>query len=161
MGGTMVRVDAPLEVVPIFARGGSVIPEGQEMNYVGEKPLDPLTFYIHPDAEGRAAGTLYEDDGTSPAYKGGAYRRTTVSVAPSGKGFQITLGAPEGSYRTGPRNLLFVAPFAGTVAEVTLDGKRLAPSAAADGKSVGYHSGKGSVGVAIEDDGQTHQIIIK
>ena len=54
-GATMIRVDAPLEIVPLFIRGGSIIPEGPEMSYVGEKPFDPLSFYIHPDAQGRAA----------------------------------------------------------------------------------------------------------
>ena len=52
VGGTMIRVDAPLEVVPMFIRGGSIIPEGPEMNYVGEKPFDPITFYVHPDEKG-------------------------------------------------------------------------------------------------------------
>ncbi|HKR01067.1 MAG TPA: glycoside hydrolase family 31 protein, partial [Pyrinomonadaceae bacterium] len=75
-GSGMIRVDAPLESVPMFIRGGSIIPEGPEMNYVGEKPKDPVTFYIHPDDAGRAVTTLYEDDGTSPAYKSGVYRRT-------------------------------------------------------------------------------------
>jgi alpha-glucosidase len=31
-GGTMVRVDAPLETVPMFVRGGAKIPIGPEMN---------------------------------------------------------------------------------------------------------------------------------
>ncbi|HEX8847167.1 MAG TPA: TIM-barrel domain-containing protein [Pyrinomonadaceae bacterium] len=159
-GGTMVRVDAPLEVVPMFIRGGSIIPEGPEMNYVGERPFDPLSFYIHPDASGRAATTLYEDDGTSMAYRRGVYRRTRLSVAPSSKGFEITVGAAEGEYRPGRRKLLFVAPFDAAVREVTLDGKPLG-AGGSDGKSVGYHSGKGLVGIAIEDDGRQHRIVIK
>jgi hypothetical protein len=39
------------------------------MNYVGEKPTNPLTFMIYPDERGQAATALYEDDGVSPAYK--------------------------------------------------------------------------------------------
>jgi alpha-glucosidase len=159
-GGTMIRVDAPLEVVPLFMRGGSIIPEGPEMNHVGEKPFDPLTFYIHPDEQGRAATTLYEDDGTSPAYKRGISRRTRVTVSPSDKGFEITVGASEGSYQTGARKFLFVAPFDAPVREVTLDGKRLGQGGT-DGKSVGYHSGKGMIGIMIEDDGQQHRIVIR
>jgi alpha-glucosidase len=156
----MVRVDAPLEVVPMFIRGGSIIPEGPEMNYVGEKPFDPLTFYIHPDNQGRAATTLYEDDGTSPAYKRGVYRRTPVTVSTSDKGLEIAVGASEGSYQPGARKFLFVAPLDSTVREVTLDGKRLGPGGA-DDKTTGYHSGKGSVGIMIEDDGRQHRIIVR
>src|SRR5437868_13026195 len=95
-GGTMIRMDAPLEVVPVFIRGGSIIAEGPEMNYVGEKPFDPISFYIHPDAQGRAATMLYEDDGTSTAYKRGVSRRTRVSAISSEKGFEITVGAGVG-----------------------------------------------------------------
>jgi alpha-glucosidase len=160
IGGTMIRVDAPLEVVPMFIRGGAIIPEGPEMNYVGEKMRDPITFYIHPDDKGRAATTLYEDDGTSPDYKRGVYRRTQVSVASSDKGFEITVSQPEGSYQPGARKFLFVAPFAGTIREVTLDGKRLG-AGGIGGKSVGYHSGKSSVGIAIEDDGKEHRIVVR
>jgi alpha-glucosidase len=159
-GGTMIRVEAPLEVVPMFIRGGSIIPEGPEMNYVGEKPFGPITFYIHPDEQGHATTTLYEDDGTSPAYKRGVYRRTRVSASSSGKGLEIKVSQPEGSYQPGTRKLLFVAPFAGTIREVTLDGKRVV-AGGMDGKSVGYHSGKGMIGIAIEDDGKTHSILVK
>jgi alpha-glucosidase len=159
-GGTMIRVDAPLEIVPLFIRGGSIIPEGPEMNYVGEKPFDPLTFYIHPDQTGRAATTLYEDDGTSLAYKRGVYRRTPVNVSPLDKGFEIMVGVSEGSYQPGARKFLFVAPFDAPVREVTLDGKRLG-AGGADGKSIGYHSGRGSVGIMIEDDGKQHKITVR
>jgi len=51
-GGTMTRVEAPLEIVPMFVRAGTVIPMGPEMNYVGEKPADPITFMIYPDENG-------------------------------------------------------------------------------------------------------------
>jgi alpha-glucosidase len=159
-GGTMVRVDAPLEVVPMFIRGGAIIPEGPEMNFVGEKPFDPITFYVHPDDRGRASNTLYEDDGSSPAYRSGVYRRTRVEVSPSDKGLEIVVSQPEGSYQPGKRKLLFVAPFAGNVREVTLDGLQLG-AGGMDGKTVGYHSGKDMVGIAIEDDGKPHRIVVR
>jgi len=61
----MIRAEAPLETVPMFVRGGAIIPTGPTMNYVGEKPFDPITFAIYPDERGSAATTLYEDDGLS------------------------------------------------------------------------------------------------
>ncbi len=36
-GGSTTEVAAPLDVVPLFVRGGSIIPSGPEMNYVGER----------------------------------------------------------------------------------------------------------------------------
>lgn len=159
-GGTMIRADAPLEIVPMFVRGGSIIPEGPEMNYVGEKPFDPVTFYIHTDARGQASTTLYEDDGTSNAYRRGVACRTHLSVATAGTGLEITVNPAEGSYQPGARKLLFVAPFDKAVQSVTLDGKPLAPGGEG-GKSIGYHTGQGAVGIAIEDDGRAHKIIVK
>ena len=144
----------------MFIRGGSIIPEGPEMRFVGDKPFDPVTFYAHPDAEGRAATTLYEDDGTSPAYKQGVFRRTRVGVAPSGRGVEVSVQQPEGSYQPPARKLLFVVPFAATPTEVTLDGRRL-QRGGEGGKSVGYHTGKGMVGVAIEDDGKPHKVVVR
>jgi alpha-glucosidase len=107
-GGTMVSADAPLETVPMFVRGGSIIPIGPQMNYVGEKPFDPITFAIYPDDKGSASTTLYEDDGLSPAYKEGTFRRTTVAVKQVAGGYNATMSAPEGRYNPGPRKLSFV-----------------------------------------------------
>lgn len=106
-GGTAYRVEAPLETVPMFVRGGSVIPMGPEMNYTGEKPLSPVRFAIYPDDKGSARVTLYEDDGLSPDYRRGVFRRTTVNVERSGSGYVVNVGQPVGSYRPAPREFRF------------------------------------------------------
>jgi alpha-glucosidase len=102
-GGRMIHAEAPLERVPLYVRGGAIIPMGPEMNYVGEKATDPLTFEIYPDAQGKAQVSLYEDDGVSPAYRNGVYRRTTVTYQSS----QIEVTAPTGSYQPGARKFVF------------------------------------------------------
>jgi len=108
-GGRMIRADAPLETVPFYVRGGAIIPMGPEMNYVGEKATDPLTFEIYPDAQGNARTSLYEDDGVSPAYRNGVERRTTVTYRSS----EIDVSAPTGSYQPGARNVVFTVHSAG------------------------------------------------
>ena len=117
-GGTMIAVEAPLEVVPLFVRGGAVLPVGPEMNWVGEKPSTPLTFEIFPDERGEAALSLYEDDGASPAYTEGVFRRTPVRVSKTADGFDIEVGASEGTYRTPARDLAFELPDARQKARV-------------------------------------------
>jgi alpha-glucosidase len=124
-GGTMVRVEAPLETVPMFVRGGAIIPLAPPMNYVGEKRLDPVTFAIYPDDKGSASTTLYEDDGLSPEYQQGAFRRTTVNVKRAVNGYVVSVGPPAGQYNPGARKFSFViksAP-AGRVATVADDGR--------------------------------------
>jgi len=52
VGPGWITVHAPLEVLPLFVREGAIIPMGPEMQYVGEKPLDPLTLDVYPGVEG-------------------------------------------------------------------------------------------------------------
>ena len=103
-GGTMIYADAPLDIVPMYVRAGAIIPTWPEMNYIGEKPVDPITFLVFPDNKGEASVTLYEDDGISPAYKQSVFRRTNVSVKQS----NATIEKPEGSYNPGPRSFSFI-----------------------------------------------------
>jgi alpha-glucosidase len=159
-GGTMIRADAPLETVPMFVRGGAIIPMGPEMNYTGEKPSDPLSFMIYGDEKGEAHSTLYEDDGTSPAYKQGAFRRTSVNVSSSNGATQVNLSAPEGTYNPGRRNLLFVFNSNASARQVSLDGKALnATTRTAQGN--GWYREGNHLTVRIEDDGRAHQIQIR
>ncbi|HJT67610.1 MAG TPA: TIM-barrel domain-containing protein [Pyrinomonadaceae bacterium] len=107
-GGTMINVDAPLDTVPLFVRAGAMIPTAPPRNYVGERPDDPITFNIYPDDKGFASGTLYEDDGLSPAYKRGVFRRTAVTARREGAGFAVSADAAEGQYNPAARKLNFV-----------------------------------------------------
>src|SRR5689334_14253600 len=114
-GGTMISVEAPLDLVPMFVRGGAMIPVGPALNYVGEKPADPITFNIYPDDAGSASAALYEDDGLSPAYKTGAFRRTKFIARRGPNGFVVSVGVPEGTYNPGPRKFNYVVKASGRV----------------------------------------------
>ena len=104
----MIRAEAPLEKVPMFVRGGAIIPHGPQMNYVGEKPFDPITFAIYPDEKGSAATMLYEDDGLSPAYQTGVFRRTHIEVRRGPTGYRLSIRAPVGNYNPGSRKFSFL-----------------------------------------------------
>lgn len=124
-GGTMIRADAPLETVPMFVRGGAIMPMAPEMKFVGEKPADPITFAIYPDEKGSASTTLYEDDGLSPAYAKGAFRRTTLDVKRATGGYVARIDVPVAQYNPGTRIFRFVimsSPPAGPVT-VTDEGR--------------------------------------
>ena len=106
-GGRTIQVRAPLEMVPMFVRAGAIIPLAPAMNYIGEKPADPLTLAVYPDEKGLASASLYEDDGLSPAYREGVFRRTAIKVTPAGKDFRLQTSST-GSYRTGTRKVGFI-----------------------------------------------------
>jgi len=156
-GHTTIHVEAPLETVPLYVRSGAIVPMGPEMNYVGEKKGGPLTFAIYPDAKGHAEASLYEDDGASPAYTQGAFRRTAVAYQAAASGAEINLGAPAGSFQAAPRTLVFSIRAGLKAASVTLDGKPLAAIQA--GKSgAGWWKSAGEVNVQFADDGKAHKV---
>jgi alpha-glucosidase (family GH31 glycosyl hydrolase) len=159
-GGRVIRAAAPLETVPMYVRGGAIIPLGPEMNYTGEKPSDPLSFIFYQDEKGQAEMSLYEDDGTSPAYKQGVFRRTRVTMSTSNEGMRINLNTPEGTYDPGRRNLLFVLDAAASARQVTLDDKSLGASARTSQANGWYREGERLI-VRLADDGHAHQIQIR
>jgi alpha-glucosidase len=104
----MISVAAPLDLVPMFVRGGAMIPTVPPQNYIGERLNDQVTFNVYPDDKGTASAELYEDDGLSPAYKRGEFRRTKVSVRRGLRGYVVSVSAAEGTYQPGPRKVNFV-----------------------------------------------------
>jgi alpha-glucosidase len=79
-------VNTPLDVLPLFVREGAIVPLGPVMQHVGARVPEPITLacYLGDGPDARAEGSLYEDDGESPAYREGAFRRTHFSAARSG-----------------------------------------------------------------------------
>lgn len=96
-GGTVPTVSAPLDKVPLFVKAGSIIPMGPEMEYVDQKPADPLTLDIYPS--GSSGYTLYEDDGQSNDYQSGGYAKTLLSCDDGGENLVVEIGAAAGKYK--------------------------------------------------------------
>jgi alpha-glucosidase len=95
-GGQTITVDAPVEVLPLFVRAGSVIPLGPEAQYVGEELVDDTLSLVAYLGEG--CSQLYEDDGESMAYTQGQYRLSRFEVRPTATGWAISQHT-SGSFR--------------------------------------------------------------
>ena len=91
------KIEPRLDVLPVYARAGSIIPMQPLTQSTEEKPQGPLTLRVYPGPD--CAGTLYQDDGTTLDYQKGEYLRLKFSCQPSPEGLRIHLGAPEGNYR--------------------------------------------------------------
>lgn len=90
-GGREAFASATLdEDLPIFARGGSVIPSAPVMRWSDERRVDPLTLDIYLDGDGAAEGRLYEDDGQSMAYLDGVWCETRLVAAADDGGTRVT-----------------------------------------------------------------------
>jgi alpha-D-xyloside xylohydrolase len=61
-GGQWVEVNAPLEIIPLWVRAGAIIPMGPEQDYVGQKPLDPLTLELYYPAAGENETPILDED---------------------------------------------------------------------------------------------------
>jgi len=119
-------VSVPLNQAPIFVKAGSIIPMGPRLRWVDEVPPDPLTLDIYPS--GSTSYTLYEDDGMSEGYMGGAYSTTTFKADDSGGKVVVTIEAQKtAKYRfagqiCNRRYILSIHGQTAAPAQVTRDG---------------------------------------
>ncbi len=60
-GGRWLEVEAGLETLPLWVRAGAIVPMGPDVDYVDQKPLDPLTLELYrPRRDG--AFTVHDED---------------------------------------------------------------------------------------------------
>ena len=78
-GSSTVTIPAPLNRWPLLVRGNSILPSGPVLQYAMQQTSEPLTFTCYMATDGLANYTLYEDDGSTQAYRNGAFATTSVS----------------------------------------------------------------------------------
>ena len=71
-GGQTVTVDA--NRIPVFVRGGTILPLASGKQYALDKSDSPLEIRVYPGCD--ATFNLYEDDGITTAYTRGEYTKT-------------------------------------------------------------------------------------
>jgi alpha-D-xyloside xylohydrolase len=109
-GGAEIDADAPLERIPVFAKEGSIIPVGPDIQFTGEKPPDPIILFVYTGRD--ATFTLYEDEGTNYGYESGLF--TSIDLMYDEEGKELIIGDRNGGYpemiekRT--FNIVFVSP---------------------------------------------------
>ncbi len=104
-GPKEVTVNAPLKRIPIFVRGGAIIPTRQLVQYTGQAPINPLTFEVYPD--GRSSREYYEDDGSTFAYRKGDFLREEVSSDDQPHSLTLSVSSRQGSYTPPARAMQF------------------------------------------------------
>ncbi len=75
------------------------------VQFVGEKPLDPLTLVVSLDSSGKAVGTLYEDAGEGYGYQKGEFLLSTYEAVREGGKVTVRLVKSEGSMPRKDRTL--------------------------------------------------------
>jgi alpha-glucosidase len=96
-----LMIKPTLDLLPVYVRGGSILPISPPTQNTGEQPKGPLTLRIYPASDPAApcTGQVYTDDGHTFAYREGAYARIRFSCAVSSDGsLAVTIAPQEGSF---------------------------------------------------------------
>ena len=92
-GGQTVTAEAPIDRIPIYAKAGTIIPFGPEVQSASAKS-DPIDLRIYDGADGDFI--LYEDEGDNYDYEHGAY--SVIPIHWDDKTSTLTVGDRRGSF---------------------------------------------------------------
>ncbi len=93
-GGGAIEAAAPIHQIPLFVRGGSIVPLGPDLEYATQKPADPIELRVYPDAD--ASFTLYEDENDNYNYEKGA--RATIRIDWDEAAQKLTIRERQGQF---------------------------------------------------------------
>jgi len=90
------KIHPALETMPVYVRGGSILPLQPLIQNTDETPSGPLELRVYPGPN--CAGTIYLDDGHTFAYQHGDYLRQTFTCQSGSNQMHLTFHAREGSH---------------------------------------------------------------
>lgn len=93
-GGQDISTPAPIDIMPLFVKAGSIVPMGPHLQYADEKKEEPLEIRIYPGAD--AEFTLYEDENDNYNYEKGVY--ATILMKWDDKTRQLTIEKRRGEF---------------------------------------------------------------
>ncbi|NLL01094.1 MAG: DUF5110 domain-containing protein [Clostridiales bacterium] len=94
-GGQTIRSDAPIDVIPLYVKAGSILPMTEAMNYVDEIADAPIEVRVYTGRD--CSFQLYEDEGNSYRYEEGEYAISMMEWDDEKQ--KLTIGDPIGSYK--------------------------------------------------------------
>ncbi|MGA3185516.1 MAG: glycoside hydrolase family 31 protein [Bryobacteraceae bacterium] len=121
-----VEIKPALAELPVYVRGGSIIPLQPLVQSTSEKPQGPLELRVYPGAN--CGGSIYQDDGTSFAYKQGEFLRQAFECQVAAGEVLVKFGKREGTWTPWWKQAEVVLYGQTANANVTLNGKPIAGS---------------------------------
>ncbi len=96
-----LMVEPRLDTLPVFVRGGTILPVAPLVQSTDEVPEGPLTLRVFPPGPGEpCAGQVYADDGHSFNFQKGDYARVRFSCSTDANGaVTVSIAKQEGSYK--------------------------------------------------------------
>jgi len=124
-GGQTIKKEAPLDVIPLFVKAGTILPIGPKVQYATEKKWDSLEIRIYEGANGEF--TLYEDENDNYNYEKGTY--STIAFSWNDKHKTLIISDKKGYFpgmlSDRKFNIVFVDKNNGTGAELTTHRDRI------------------------------------
>jgi alpha-glucosidase len=146
-------IQPTLETLPVYVRGGAILPLQPVTQSTDEKPQGPLTLRVYPGND--CHGSLYMDDGKTLAYSRGAFLRVEFSCELTPKGVSLHIGQHQGTFQPWWKQIhVEVYGWNATVANVRLNGKPGGPTASVD-------TGKHILTLDVSDEIQGSQLEIR
>ena len=91
-----VIIAPSIAMLPVYVRGGSILPIAPLTQSTMEKPSGPLTLRVYVGEDCR--GTLYQDDGESYDFKQGKFLRMESTCSITGNALHVQVSPHQGSY---------------------------------------------------------------
>jgi alpha-glucosidase len=109
-GGREVVVPAPLDHIPLFSRGGAILPltARDDFAHLHDEPSRQLRVFPARH-ESRAAFVLYEDDGIGLGYRDGNYAEVAFEMRTGSEEIQL-VARKTGRYPLPYRNIDVILP---------------------------------------------------
>lgn len=120
-GGQKVETAVGKATLPVFVKGGSILPIGTDKQYTAENADAPISLLIYSGAD--ATFMLYEDDGKSNDYEQGKYSRIEMKWNDAAK--TLTIGKRQGTFEGMPKTRNFIVVKEGQKQTVEYKGKKV------------------------------------
>lgn len=93
-GGQKVNYEAPLDIIPLFVKGGSILPRNEIVQHVSINDNKNMDLVIYPGKD--ASFTLYEDDNETYDYEKGLC--ATIEIKWHEQSRTLTIGDRKGNF---------------------------------------------------------------
>jgi len=90
------KIHPPLDLMPVYVRGGSIVPLQPLIQNTDEIPSGPLELRVYPGSQ--CSGSIYLDDGHTFRYQKGEYLRQSFTCQSDANSMRLKFHAREGSY---------------------------------------------------------------
>ena len=119
-GDRELMVEAPVDKLPIFIKGGSIIPMQSVVQSAAETPGDVLALHIY---KGKTASEFlyYEDDGETYRFENGEFCERLISYNPDNQ--LIKLNKPNGNFKSKFTSIQLILHGFGEVNKVVVNGE--------------------------------------